>query len=54
MRPRDYGFQAFDIYKASGKESAIEYIRANCPPEWRKLAYQHLKNFARIGLYEYS
>lgn len=50
LRPRDYGFMAFDIWKDKGKDEAVEYIRKSCPKDWQKLAYSHLKTFAQRHL----
>jgi len=49
MWPRDYGANAFDIWKKEGRQAAIDYIRENCPEEWRKLAFTHTVNW--MGLY---
>jgi len=49
IRPRAYASEAFEIWKDQDRQAAIDYLKANCPEDWRKLAWQHVITMIKLN-----
>jgi len=54
MWPRFHAQEAFEIWKDQDRQAAIDYLKANCPEDWRKLAWQHVINLVGLERSKYE